>query len=151
MEFDGVRLVARFIGPVTAMSLGGAVALADAAALAPAPPQLLSLTYGQIRVRGHTRPVPELELRAREPHGQVVDVAFQEVRDGFPNGLGGASGQSCGLGGRRNGHVEISHLPLAQSLSRGTHEIRVVAFGSRCDQGHTVTSSARTFTVRVRR
>lgn len=139
------------MGPVTAMSLGGAVALAHAATVPPAPPQLLSLTYDHVAVPGRTRPVPALRLRAREPRGQVVDVAFQELRGGLGNGVGGADSQRCGLAGRRNGRIEVSELTLAQSLSRGTHEIRVVAFGSRCDESHAVTSSARTFTVRVKR
>jgi hypothetical protein len=152
MEFHEVRPVARWLAPAIVISLGAAVASAHTAAprAATAPPQLLALAYGRFQPPGAPQPHPALRLTAREPNGQIIDVAFQELRNGLANGVGGDFDGRCGIGGRRNGDVEISYLPLAQPLSRGTHHLRVVAYGSRCEKNRAVTSSARTFTVHVK-
>ena len=150
MDCLGVQLTARLIGAVIGIGLGAAVASARIAAAAAASPQLMSLAYGRFAELGPGHPAPGLRLKAREPRGQVVEVAFQEVRKGIANGVGGAIGERCGSHGRRNGRVDVTYLPLGQSLSRGTHEIRIVAYGSRCAQGSPVASSVRTFTVHVR-
>jgi hypothetical protein len=150
MDCLGVRLSARLIGVVIGIGLGAAVASARTAAPAAASPQLMSLAYGQFAEPGTAHPAPGLRLKDREPRGQVVEVAFQELRKGIANGVGGAIGERCGSHGRRNGRVDVTYLPLSQSLSRGTHEIRVVAYGSRCAKGSPVASSVRTFRVHVR-
>ena len=133
MDCLGVQLTARLIGAVIGIGLGAAVASARTAAPAAASPELMSLAYGQFAEPGAAHPAPG-----------------QEVRKGIANGVGGAIGERCGSHGRRNGRVDVTYLPLGQSLSRGTHEIRVVAYGSRCAQGSPVASSVRTFTVHVR-
>ncbi|HEY5427770.1 MAG TPA: hypothetical protein VIK04_01525 [Solirubrobacteraceae bacterium] len=149
MDGHGVRLTARVLGAGIGVWVGAAVASAQAAAPVTAPPQLLSLAYGRLVQRGV--PAPGLRLTAREPHGQLVEIAFQEIHQGIAGGVGGVLGERCGSHRRRNGRVEVSYAPLGQPLSRGTHQIRVVAYGSRCTRGSRAASSARTFTVHVRR
>jgi hypothetical protein len=139
--------------PAIGLSLSPAVASAHSAAprSATAPPQLRALSYGLFQPPGAPRPYLALRLTARDPKGQIINIAFQEVRNGVGNGIGGDAVSRCGIGGRSNGGDEISYLPLGESLSRGTHHVRVVAYGSSCRKGAVVTSSARTFTVRVTR
>jgi hypothetical protein len=151
MQFHRVRPIARWLSPAIRISLGAAVASAPAAAprAATAPPRLLALGYGRFAPPGTPRPSPALRLTARQPKGQIIDIAFQELRNGLANGVGGDVDGRCGMAGRKNGDVEIRYLPLAQSLSRGTHYFRVVAYGSHCQMHSAVTSSARTFTVHV--
>ena len=151
MDGHGVRLAARVLGAGISVWLGATVASAHTAAPVTAPPQLLSLSYGRFAELGTPAPAPGLRLKARDPHGQVVEIAYQEFRKGIANGVGGAFGERCGSHRRRNGRLEVSYAPLAQPLSRGTHEIRVVAYGSRCTRGSRAASSVRTFVIHVRR
>jgi len=151
MQFHRVRTVAAFLTTVTAIWLGAAAASAHRAAprIATPPPQLMALSYGLFQPPGAPQPSPAFRLTARQANGQIIDIAFQEVRNDVSNGVGGDVSDRCGIAGRGNGDVEISYLPLGESLSRGTHHIRVVAYGSSCRKGAVVTISARTFTVRV--
>jgi hypothetical protein len=150
MQCHRVRAVAACLTPAIAISLGAAAASAHPAPKAPTPaPQLMALSYGLFQPPGALQPSPAFRLTARQADGQIINIAFQEVRHGVGNGLGGDTSDRCGIGGRRNGDLEISYLPLAETLSRGTHQIRVVAYGSACRKRAVVTSSARTFTVRV--
>jgi hypothetical protein len=153
-------VTARLIGPVIGVCVTAAVASAHSAPVAAAP-HLMSLTYVTLPADGAatsslagtgaaTSSSPGLRLRAREPQGQVVEVAFQEIRRGIANGVGGAFGERCQSHGRPNGAVEVSDIPLGQALSRGIHEIRVVAYGSRCATGIPETTAVRTFTIQVR-
>jgi hypothetical protein len=149
MQFHRVRAAAGWLTPVIAISLGAAGASAHPAPSpdATAPPQLMALSYGLFQPPGAPQPYPAFRLTARQANGQIIDVAFQELRNGVGNGVGGDADGRCG--GRRNGDVEISYLPLAESLAPGTHHVRVVAYGSRCRKGAAVVSSARTFIVHV--
>jgi hypothetical protein len=160
MLFHRVQVVAAWLMPVTAIALGTVTASAHPAAAAsphPAgaraatpPPRLMALSYGLFQPPGAPQPSPALRLTARQANGQIINIAFQEVRNDVGNGIGGDVSDRCGIPGRRTGGLEISYLPLAETLTGGTHHIRVVAYGSACRKGSGVTSSARTFTVRVK-
>jgi hypothetical protein len=151
MQFHRVGVVVALLTLVTAIALAAAAASArpGAARAATPPPRLMALSYGRFQPPGAPQAAPAFRLTARQANGQIINIAFQEVRNNVGNGVGGDVSNRCGIGGRRNGDVEISYLPLAQTLTRGTHQIRIVAYGSACRKGAGVTSSARTFTVRV--
>jgi hypothetical protein len=115
-----------------------------------APPKLLSLSYGRYANQTGSRPSPGLRLRAREPRGQVVEVVFQELHHGIADGVGGVGRERCERRGHHSGSVQVTDMLLGQPLSRGTHEIRVIAYGSRCTADSLVVSAVRTFTIHVR-
>jgi hypothetical protein len=62
---------------------------------------------------------------------------------------GGVGDGGCGLGGRPNGHVYDSPLPI-KKLRAGTYRFRVTVLGSTCTRDPKTESVSRTFSIRVR-
>jgi len=116
-----------------------------AAAPSQSRPELLSLSYGGLRVNGASIAGWALRLRARDHGGRIGSVYFQQLAP--PGGPGGAVVGACRFGGRRNGRVETITIPIGQ-LQRGGHRFRVTVEPCAL-QGHAQRSS-RIFEIVVR-
>jgi hypothetical protein len=119
----------------------GAIASARGEGTLPAP-RLISLTYGRYRPQGAPHPYLALRLKVLEPHGQVVGTQFET-----PGGQAAVADGGCGIGGRRNGQVEIFYMPF--KLSAGLHEVTVTATGSACTSNKKTSTATRTFDIRT--
>lgn len=108
-------------------------------------PMILSLRYGRFRPRGAPHSYIALELRAREPAGQIIESKFQELPSGFV-----AYGDSrCRLAGHKNGRIETFVMPLERKLARGAHRIGVTVTASPCNRVRATISSSRIFVIRA--
>jgi hypothetical protein len=111
-------------------------------------PRVLSVAYGKVRPTGATSPFYALSIRASDPDGQIVSWTNRQlVESGVSVGAVGDGG--CGLGGRRNGHVYDSPLPI-KKLRVGIYRFRVTVEASRCTRHARSESASRTFTIHVR-
>jgi hypothetical protein len=110
--------------------------------------RVLSVTYDKFRPAGASSAYYALSIRALDPDGQIVSWAYRQlVRSGVS--AGGVGDGGCGLGGRRNGHVYDSPLPI-KKLRAGTYRFRVTVVGSTCTRDPKTESVSRTLSIRVR-
>jgi hypothetical protein len=111
-------------------------------------PRVLSVAYGKVRPTGATRAYYVLSIRASDPDGQIVSWAYRQlVESGTSVGAVGDGG--CGLGGRRNGRVYDSPLPI-KKLRAGIYRFRITVEASTCTRDAKSDSASRTFTIHVR-
>jgi hypothetical protein len=109
---------------------------------------VLSVAYGKVRPPGATSAYYALSIRASDPDGQIVSWSYRQVV-GPAVSVGAVADGSCGLGGRRNGHVYDSELPIKR-LRSGTYRFRITVEASTCTRDPERESASRSFTVHVR-
>ncbi|HWC86699.1 MAG TPA: hypothetical protein VG388_09170 [Solirubrobacteraceae bacterium] len=110
-------------------------------------PRVLSAAYGKVRPTGATSPFYALSVRASDPDGQIVSWTYRQlVESGVSLAAVGDGG--CGLGGRGNGHVYDSPLPI-EKLRTGIYRFRITVEASTCTLRAKPESATRTFTVGV--
>jgi hypothetical protein len=111
-------------------------------------PRVLFVVYGRVRPTGATSAYYALSIRASDPDGQIVSWAYRQlVASGVSAGAVGDGG--CGVGGRRNGHVYDSPLPI-KKLRAGIYRFRITVEASTCTRGAKPEPASRTFTIHVR-
>jgi hypothetical protein len=109
-------------------------------------PRVLSVNYGTVRPTGATSAYYALRIRASDPDGQIVSWSYRQLGQ---SGTSAIADGGCGLGGRRNGQVYDSPLPI-KKLGAGIHRFRVTVEGSTCTRRAESQSASRTFTIHVR-
>jgi hypothetical protein len=107
-------------------------------------PRPLSLSYGEYQPRGAPVPYLALRLKAVERAGQIVETSF----DAF-TGAGATADSECGIGGRRNGQIEIFYTPF--TLRPGPQTVQITALGSACTEAKETRTATRTFHIYVSR
>jgi hypothetical protein len=111
-------------------------------------PRVLSVAYGKVRPAGASRTYYALSIRAFDPDGQIVSWSYRQlVQTGAR--VGGIGDGSCGLGGRRNGRVYDSPLPI-KKLRPGFYRFLITVEGSTCTRDARLGSASRTFRIHVR-
>lgn len=111
-------------------------------------PGVLSVAYGKVRPTGASRAYYALIIRALDPDGQIVSWSYRQlVHAGAAVSVIGDG--SCGLGGRRNGRVYDSPLPI-KKLRPGSYRFRITVEASTCTRDARLASASRTFTIHVR-
>jgi hypothetical protein len=111
-------------------------------------PRVLSVTYGRFRPIGAASGYYALSIRASDPDGQIVSWADRQLVESGVS-AGGVADGGCGLGGRRNGRVYDSPLPIKR-LRASIYRFRITVEGSTCARHARPESASRTFTIRVR-
>jgi len=115
----------------------------------PTRPVILSLAYRRFRPIAAPRSFYGLRVIAKQPHGQIIEVDYQEIdKRGGAHGVGGDATARYGLGGRRDGRLEVFYLLVATKLAAGMHRIRVIVYGSPGKHA-SVRSSSRIFVLHV--
>jgi hypothetical protein len=109
-------------------------------------PQILSLRYGRFQPLGAPHPYFALKLRVRVPGGQVLETQFLDGRSHF----GAIADSRCGLGGHKNGGVEISYIPTMRRLVDGVQYVHVTVLASSCNRRNATSRASRTFRLVVR-
>ena len=109
-------------------------------------PELLSLRYGRFRPQGAPHPYFALKLRVRVPDGQVVEIQYCDER----SRQCAVADAACGLGGRSNGGVETSYMPVMPMFAEGVHRVHVTVVASSCNTTNETRQASRTFTLFVR-
>lgn len=110
-----------------------------------AKPRVLSLRYGRFRAAGASHPYTALQIRARDPNGQIVSEDYQQLD---PPGGAAHADSGCGLGGKRNGGVET--FTIAIKLRPGRYRFRVSVQSSPCGHPGRPGSASRTFPILVK-
>jgi hypothetical protein len=111
-------------------------------------PRVLSVAYGKVRPAGATSAYYALSIRASDPDGQIVSWTYRQlVESGMSVSAVGDGG--CGLGGRRDGRVYDSPLPI-KKLRAGSYRFRITVEASTCTRHAKSESASRTFTIHVR-
>jgi hypothetical protein len=111
-------------------------------------PRVLSVDYGKVRPVGASRAYYALSIRAFDPDGQIVSWSYLRLVQTSVS-LGGVGDGTCGLGGRRNGRVYDSPLPI-KKLHLGSYRFRISVEASTCTRDARLGSASRTFTIHVR-
>ncbi|MDQ6816036.1 MAG: hypothetical protein M3018_01340 [Actinomycetota bacterium] len=110
-------------------------------------PRVLSVAYVRVRPPGATGAYYAVNIRARDPDGQIVSWMYAQVA-GPGNSQGAIGDGACGLGGRRNGHIYTSPLGITK-LRSGIYRLRVRVEASSCTRDARSESASRTFTIHV--
>ncbi len=111
-------------------------------------PRMLSVAYGKVRPNGATSAFYALSIRASDPDGQIVSWTYRQLVESGVS-AGAVSDGGCGLGGRRNGHVYASPLPI-KKLRGGIYRFRITVAASTCTRHARGESASRTFTIHIR-
>jgi hypothetical protein len=129
----------------------GAASDYHATSLAPAQqePHVLSVTYGKVRPAGASSAYYALSIRASDPDGQIVSWTYGWLVESGVSAVAHADG-GCGLGGRRNGHVYDTPLPI-EKLRPGIYRFRVTVEASTCTRNAREESASSTLTIHVRK
>jgi len=112
---------------------------------ADAKPRVLSLRYGRFRPAGAPHSQTALQIRARDPNGQIVSEDYRQLD---PPGGAAYADSGCGLGGKRNGGVET--FLIAIKLRPGRYRFRVSVQSSPCGHPGRPGSASRTFRILVK-
>ena len=94
------------------------------------PPRILSVDYGRYQPTGASHPYAALRVQTQDPDGQVVGLSWEQVSPKPAMTTIGHADGACGLGGRRNGAVETSYLPM--DLDRGSYRFRFELVSRAC-------------------
>ena len=142
-----------FLGVLISMALVTKLAYAGYASArvdAVPRPRLIALSYGRFRPTGAPHGYLALRFKLEEPRGQIVETTFQEINArGRPDGIGGQGDSQCGIGGRQDGGVETSFIPVTRPLSAGKYRVRVTAYGSLCTKHGAIVQRSMIFELHV--
>lgn len=111
------------------------------------PPRILSVAYGRFQPTGASHPYSALRVQMQDPDGQVVGLRWEQVSPKPVMTTIGLADGACGLGGRRNGAVETSYLPM--ELDPGSYRFRFEMVSRACGETDEVETVAQEYSFDV--